>query len=287
MKYLITLMCFLLGNLPLLAQRGSYGKQPSMEVQGSPEILREVGIDQRLDAQVPLDLTFRDEQNQEIQLGSFFHDKPVILVLAYYRCPKLCNQVLNGLLDALKILKFDLGQDYQVVTVSFDQRETSELASAKKKTYVDTYGREGAEEGWHFLTGLKPSIDKLAKAVGFRYRYDDKQDLFAHASGIMILTPQGKVSRYFFGIHYAPRDLRLGLVEASANRIGSPVDQLMLMCYHYDPRTGTYVAVMNFVRLGAGLTLLALVSFVGMSWVRNRRAARLAAATVSATVPRG
>jgi protein SCO1/2 len=228
-----------------------------------------VGLDQRLGESVPLDLPFRDEAGQSVTLGRYFQGKPVVLVLAYYRCPMLCTQVLNGLVAAMRPLPFELGQDYQVVTVSFDPREGPELAAAKKASYRDSYGRPGVDEGWHFLTGDQPAIDRLARAVGFRYVYDPKQGQFAHASGVMVLTPQGRLVRYFYGINYPPRDLRLGLVEASEGRVGSPVDQLLLLCYHYDPATGTYsAAAMTFVRLGGLATVLALGIFLVRGWRR-------------------
>lgn len=273
MRYFLATLCVLLATAALLAGTGQGGSQPQFEVQGSPEALRDVGIDQRLDEQVPLDLTFRDEEGSQVRLGDFFDGKPVILVLAYYRCPKLCNQVLNGLLDAARILKFDAGKDFNIVIVSFDPREKPELAAAKKQSYVEHYGRPDGEQGWHFLTGEPASIESLTRAVGFHYSYDAKQDLYAHASGIMILTPKGKLARYLFGIHYAPRDLRLSLVEASANRIGSPVDQILLLCYHYDAQSGKYTLIMDVVRLGGILTVVGLAGFMGLSWYRNWRKA--------------
>jgi protein SCO1/2 len=239
-----------------------------------PPALRGVGFDQRLDAQVPLDLTFTDEAGRPVRLGDYFHDRPVILVLAYYRCPMLCNEVLNGLVRAMLDVTLDAGKDFDVLTVSFDPREKPELAAAKRKTYLERYGRPGAEAGWHFLTGEEESIQRLTEAVGFHYTYDERNDQFAHASGILILTPQGKISRYFFDVRYSPRDLRLGLVEASANRIGSPVDQVLLYCFHYDPSVGKYgPAVMNLVRLGGVLILLAIGLLVGTLWRQERRRA--------------
>ena len=202
--------------------------------------MQKVGFDQRLNEQVPLDLEFTDEAGQPVKLGDYFGDKPVILVLAYYRCPMLCTLVLNGLAQGMMDVPFDVGKEFQVVTVSFDPRETPELAAAKKKTYIERYGRPGAAAGWHFLTGSAASIKKLTRAVGFRYAYDARLDQFAHASGIMVLTPAGKISRYFYDVKYSGRDLRLGLVEASENKIGSPVDQILLYCFHYDPTEGSH-----------------------------------------------
>ncbi len=258
-----------------LAMLGS----PLFAQQRAKDLLRHVGIEQRLNEPVPLDLVFRDETGRDVRLGDYFGKRPVILVLAYYKCPMLCNQVLNGLLGSLQKLAFDAGSQFEVVTVSFDPRETAPLAAAKKATYVEQYGRPGAGAGWHFLTGEEAAIRRLAIAVGFRYVYDPKLDQFAHASGIMVLTPSGKLARYFYGIDYKPRDLRLGLVEASANQIGSPADRLLLLCYHYDPTTGEYsAAVMGSLRVAGLLTLLALAVFFYILW---RRAGRDHLATAS------
>jgi protein SCO1/2 len=271
MRYLVTAALLLVAAAPLFAGPGG---QPGLDVQGPPDAAREVGIDQKLDSPVPLDIDFRDEAGEAVRLGDYFRDKPVVLVLAYYRCPKLCNVVLNAMLQTFREMSFTVGKEFEVVTVSFDPRETAELAAAKKRSYVEKYGRDGAEAGWHFLTGDKPQIDALAEAVGFRYRYVEKEDLYAHASGIMVLTPQGRVSRYFYGISYSPRDLRLGLVEASQNKIGSPADKaLLLLCLHYDAKTGTYTTVMGWVRAASALTVVALLGFLAWGWRRNRRRA--------------
>ena len=228
-----------------------------------PEILKEIGIDQRLDAQLPLSLAFRDEAGRAVTLGDFFGKRPVILALVYYNCPMLCTQVLNGLVGSLNVMSLDAGTDFDVVAVSFDARETPDLAAEKKKTYCERYGRPGAAAGWHFLTGDQESIDALTQAVGFGYSYDSARDQFAHASGLVVLTLTGKVSRYLYGIKFAPRDVRLGLVEASDNKIGSPVDQVLLFCFHYDPAEGKYGAkVMTFVRAGGVLTLVSLIAMV-------------------------
>jgi protein SCO1/2 len=238
-----------------------------------------VGFDQRLNAQVPLDLEFRDEGGQAVELADYFGRKPVILVLAYYRCPMLCTMVLNGLVRALLDVTFDVGKEFNIVTVSFDPRETPALAAAKKKTYVERYGRPGAAKGWHFLTGEQDSIKRLTDAVGFRYTYDARHDQFAHASGIMVLTPRGRIARYFYDVNYSPRDLRLGLVEAAENKIGSPADQILLFCFHYDPAEGRYgPVIVNFVRLSGGLTVLALGTFLTVLWRGERRKARQSAA---------
>ncbi len=270
MRCLLSAALLLCAAAPLFA--GPAG-QPGIDVQGPPDVARQVGIDQNLDAQVPFEATFRDEAGETVRLGDCFQGRPVVLVLAYYRCPKLCNVVLNAMLTTFREMSFTIGKEFDVVTVSFDPRETPELAAAKKRSYVQQYGRDGGERGWHFLTGEKSQIDALAEAVGFRYRYLEKEDLYAHASGIMVLTPQGRVSRYFYGAHYSPRDLRLGLVEASQDKIGSPADQILLLCLHYDVKTGTYTSVMGWVRAASALTVLGLLTFLGWGWRRNRRRA--------------
>ena len=226
-----------------------------------PQALRDIGIDQKLSEQVPLDLVFRDEQGRLVRLGDYFSRKPVVLSLVYFQCPMLCNQVLNGLASSLGVLSFDVGRQFDVVTVSFDPRDTPSLAAAKKAGYLERYKRPGAAAGWHFLTGEENSIRALTRAVGFRYTFNPTTGQFAHASGIVVLTPRGRTARYFYGIEYAPKDLRLGLIEAAEERIGSPVDQILLFCYHYDPSTGKYSAiVLNFVKLGAALMLIALAT---------------------------
>jgi protein SCO1/2 len=261
--------------LPAICLVAVLGALPARAQSELPPQLQGVRIDQKLGNQVPLDLVFRDEHGRRVRLGEYFGTRPVILVLAYYRCPMLCTQVLNGLVHSLWEVGLDMGDDFEVVTVSFDPRETPKLAAAKKMAYLDRYRKPGAAEGWHFLTGEQPAIQRLTEVVGFRYRYDAVKDQFAHASGIMVLTPRGKIARYFYGIDYSARDLRLGLVEASDNKIGSLADQFLLACFHYDPTTGKYgVAVMTFVRLGGVLTVLALGTFIVVQWRRERRRAR-------------
>jgi protein SCO1/2 len=241
----------------------------------TPEVLKRAGFDQKLNAQVPLDLTFRDEAGAPVKLSELIHDKPVILNLVYLRCPMLCTEVLNGLLGAIKNVKFNVGDEYEVLTVSFDSRETPELAAAKKKHYLAQYGRAGAEKGWRFLTGEEAPIKALADAVGFRYVYDEKTDQFAHASGLVMLTPEGKVSHYFFGVFFSPAELRMAMVEASQHKIGSPVDAIMLFCFHYDPVAGKYTAaIMNMIRAGGVLTLAALGLFVAGIWRGRSKALR-------------
>ena len=229
----------------------------------SNEVLKKVDIEQRLGNQIPLDLKFRDESGREVRLAEYFaKGKPVALTLVYYECPMLCNQVLNGAVGAFQGLSFTAGKEFEVVTVSFDSRERPELAAKKKETYLRRYKREGAEEGWHFLTGDKASIDALAESVGFRYVWDEPSQQFAHASAVMVATPQGRLSHYFYGIDYAPRDLRLALVEASEGKIGSPVDSLLLFCYHYDPAAGRFAPVMGVLRVAGVLTVAGLVAFI-------------------------
>src|SRR5580698_9512307 len=232
---------------------------PMHSVGVRPELLKQVGIDQKLNQSIPLDLTFRDENGANVQLRQFFGQKPVILTLVYYNCPMLCTQVLNGVESSLKELSTDIGNQYDVVTISIDPTESHVLAKTKKEMYVGMYGRPGAAQGWHFLTGDEPQIKQLAEAVGFRYAYDPDTKQFAHASAIMLLTPEGKISRYFYGIQYPSRDLRLGLVEASEGKIGTPVDQVLLFCYHYDPSTGKYGLLISRLIQAAGVvTVLAI-----------------------------
>jgi len=229
----------------------------------TPPQLRGVGIDQRLNNQVPLDLKFRDETGQTVTLGSYFGKKPVILSLVYYSCPMLCTMAENGLLNALRDVKFNLGEQYEVVTVSIDPTETPAMAMGKKAVYVGLYGRPAAKQGWHFLVGDEPSIRALAQAVGFHYNYIPETKQFAHATGIIVLTPQGKVSRYFYGILYPARDIRLALVEASSEKIGNPVDAVLLYCCEYDPAAGKYSMVVSHVLKIAGvITLLSMGTLI-------------------------
>ena len=245
-----------------------------------PQILNNIEIEQKLNAQAPLDLPFRDEQGRAVKLGDYFGKRPVVLALVYYDCPMLCTEVLNGMVSAFGVLKFDIGKDYEVVTVSFDPREKPELAVAKKATYVRRYGRPGAEQGWHFLTGEADSINALTKAVGFHYQWDARTQQFAHSTALMGLTPQGKIAQYFYGVEYSPKDLRLGMVEASKGQIGSPVDQILLYCYHYDPRTGRYGAIITRVlQIAGAITVLVLggliITMLKLEPKHNAKAARV------------
>jgi protein SCO1 len=247
----------------------------SAQPQGK-KLFEGVGLDQRLDGRVPLELAFRDEAGNQVHLGDYFHDKPVILVLVQYRCPMLCIEVLNGFLKSSQAVKFQMGHDYEVVTVSIDPRETPQMAAEKKRRYAGRYRREGAEQGWHFLTGEQPNIDALAKAIGYRYRYDAASDQYAHPSGIVVATPTGRLSRYFYGIEYHPSDLRLGLVESSENRIGSPVDQVLLLCFHYDPATGKYgLVIAGVLRLTALATVVALGGYLSLAFYREFRQSKV------------
>jgi protein SCO1/2 len=232
---------------------------PTQDIGVRPELLKEVGIDQKLNESIPLDLTFRDETGQNVKLAQFFGAKPVILSLVYYNCPMLCTQVLNGLERSLKDVPMDIGKQFNVVTVSIDSTERPVLASTKRALYAGLYGRPGAIDGWHFLTGDEPQIKQLANAVGFRYAYDSQTKQFAHASAIMMLTAQGKISRYLYGIQYSSRDLRLGLVDASEGKIGTPVDQILLFCYHYDPATGKYSLLISRIIKVAGIFTILVI----------------------------
>jgi protein SCO1/2 len=232
-----------------------------------PPRLENVGIEQRLDAQVPPDLTFRDDAGKVVKLGDYFGDKPMILNLVYYNCTMLCGEALAGLSSAMRLVKFDVGNEFDVITVSFDPRETPDMAAAKKLDYVKRYGRANAAAGWHFLTGQAESINTLTKAVGFQYQYDVKTNQYAHATAIMVLTPQGRISRYFYGVDFPPKDLRMGLVEASQGKIGNAVDAVLLYCYHYNPETGKYGAMVgNILRLAAAATILMLGTFLFILW---------------------
>ena len=250
----------------------SFGR-PTKPAGERPEPLKDVGFDQRLDARVPLDLLFRDETGQPRPLKDFFVDgRPVVLALVYFDCPMLCTQVQRGFLGALKALSFDAGREFQALSISFDPRETPPLAQSRKTAMMEDYRRPTASEGWRFLTGDQAAIEQLTRAVGFKYAWDPPMAQFAHPSGLIVLTPDGRVSRYFFGIEYSPRDLRLGLVEASEGRIGSVVDHAMLFCYQYDPATGKYGAIaMNLVRLAGVATVLGLGGFILLARRRERR----------------
>lgn len=236
-----------------------------------PTIFDKVGIDQDLGAQLPLEAKFKDESGRDVKLSDYFgHKRPVILALVYFDCTMLCNQVLNGTASALNVLKFSAGKEFDVVALSFDPRDTPEVAAEKKQTYLARYKRPGAEQGWHFLTGKQDAIDAVTKSVGFHYTWDERSKQFAHSSALILLTPEGKVAQYYYGIEYSPKDMRLGMIEASQEKIGNPMDQLILYCYHYDPMTGKYGAIaMNLMRLGGVLTVVLLGTFMVFSFRRE------------------
>jgi protein SCO1/2 len=243
-----------------------------------PGILSKIAIDQRIGEKIPLDLTFTDESARTVTLGDYFGKRPVILALVYYECPMLCTQVLNGLVTALGVMHFEPGREFDVVAVSFNPKEGPGLAAQKKDAYLKRYGRTHTAEGWHFLTGTSDSIARLTRAVGFKYEYDEQIKQYAHGAGIELLTPEGVLSRYFYGIEFSARDIRFGLIEASAERIGTRIDDVLLFCYHYDPATGKYgAAVLEMVRLGGVATVLAFLAFLTVSLRRERASAHTAA----------
>ena len=240
-----------------------YKQEPGLVSTALPAALREIGFDQNIDQRVPLDTAFRDEAGAAVRLGDYFGQRPVVLVFAYYDCPMLCTLVLNGLSSALGVTNLEPGKDFEIVTVSFNPRDTPATAAAKKAAYLERYQRAGAAAGWHFLTGERPEIDRLAGAAGFRYAWDEPTKQYAHPSGVIVLTPEGRLSKYLFGIEYGPRDLRFAIVEASNGKVGTAVDALLLYCYHYDPMTGRYgLAIMRAIRIAGGATVLAHGAFI-------------------------
>ncbi len=241
----------------------------------SKEQVERIGIDQHLDEQLPLDLVFTDELGRQVKLEQYFGSKPVVLSLVYYECPMLCTQVLNGLVRTLRMISFTMARDYEVVTVSFDPRETPALAAAKKAEYAKSFAKPGADVGWHFLTGTQDQIEQLAQAVGFRYELDERTDQYIHAAGIVVLTPTGRLARYFYGVEFSPKDVRLGLIEASNEQIGSPVDEFLLLCFEYDPASGKYsLAVLKTLRVAGGLTVFAIGLYVVVTLWREQRKRR-------------
>ena len=249
-----------------------YKPEPGAVASSIPTPLREIGFDQHLDQRLPLDAAFTDERGQTVPLGQYFGSKPVVLAFVYYSCPMLCTQVLNGMTSTLGVLSLDAGQDFEVVLVGFDPREGPEQAAAKKAEQLQRYKRPGAEAGWHFLTGAEDAIKKVAGAAGFRYVWDDQTRQFAHPTGIIIVTPDGRPARYLFGIEYGPRDVRFALLEASAGKIGSIADSLLLYCYHYDPMTGRYgLYIMRTLRIAGVATVLVIASFI-IVMVRREKA---------------
>ncbi len=256
----------------LLVLTGIGAVSASAQESTTPAILSKVGITQNLNAQIPPDLMFRDETGKSVRIGDFFGQKPIVLSLVYFDCPALCTEVLNGELRTMKAISLDLGKDFDAVTVSFEPKDTPALAKAKRDVYIGQYGRPGATDHWHFLTGEQQSIDALTNAVGFHYAYDSSIRQYAHAAAILVLTPDGRIDRYFYGVIYPARDVRLGLVEASEGKIGTLTDHALLYCYQYDPMTGKYgVVVMNVLRAAGGLTVLLLGIFMTMMFLRERK----------------
>jgi protein SCO1 len=259
-------------------------QEPGEPAAAKPGLLGKIGIDQRLNEQVPLDLAFVDETGRDVKLGDYFGKRPVLLAMVYYECPMLCTQVLNGVTGALKVLNFDVGKEFDVIAVSINPREGPGLAAAKKQAYVERYGRPETADGWHFLTGREENIRALANAVGFRYEYDESIKQYAHGAGVELLTPKGVIARYFYGIEFSPRDIRFGIIEASEERIGSAIDSVLLLCYHYDPTTGQYgAAVMTMVRIGAVLTMIGFAAFLFVTLRRERASGHRAATAANRT----
>ncbi len=274
----LTLLSLVFACAGAACGQASQGIVPWVErTKPRPDLLKKVALEQRLNARVPLDLVFRDEHGRPVPLGTYFGKRPVVLSLAYYECPMLCTLALNGQLRAFRSLDFSVGREFEVVVVSINPRETPALAAAKKATYLSSYRRAGAADGWHFLTGTEPSIRALADAVGYRYEYDPESKQYAHPTGLIVITPEGRIAAYQYGVEYSARDLRLALVGASDERISSPVAEVLLYCFHYDPATGKYsLAILNLVRAGAAATILALLAFILIA-SRRHRAVRLRA----------
>jgi protein SCO1/2 len=267
------IFALLLGASAASAQAVPSGTGPAAG--NMPSVLENVGFQPQLNARLPLDLAFRDEAGGDVQLREYFTQKPVLLALVYYGCPMLCNQTEQGVVGALRMLSFNPGRDYEVVFVSFDPRESPDMAAQKKESAMTHFRRPETASGWHFLTGRKESIDALTKGANFRYSFDQKSNLFAHASGILLLTPDGRISRYFYGVEYPARDIRLGLVDASAGKIGTPIDRALLFCYQYDPTSARYSAsILRIIRFGGVLTMLALAAGILIFRRRDIAAAR-------------
>ncbi len=270
----------------LVAQKSEHYKSPLYSPRtydpnvdtttGLPPVLDKVGIEQKLGDRLPMDAVLKDENGQAVKLGDLFGKRPVVLALVYYDCPMLCNQVLNGLTGSLKGMSFEAGKDFDVIALSFDARENEkpDLAKNKKASYMERYAHPGTENGWHFLTGTQEEIDKVTKAAGFSYKWDEKSNQFAHAGGIMITTADGTLARYLYGIDYAPKDLKFALIESAENKVGNPAEQLLLYCYHYDPSTGKYgLSILRIMRLGGIATVLGLGAMLFVFWRRNKRKA--------------
>lgn len=277
-QLLATAFLCLVTLTPSLAQVSRYDEKQIGTTNEKPNLLSNIGIAQRLNQQLPLDLTFTDDSGKQVQLASYFGKKPAILALVYYQCPMLCSEELNGLTSALQMVDHVPGRDFNIIVVSIDPTEGTDLAAAKKRTYLKRYGKPNTADGWHFMTGTQPNIDALTNAVGFKYVKipgpDGKLTQFAHASSIQIVTPQGKLAQYYMGVEYSPKDIRLGLVEASGNHIGSPVDNILTYCYHYDPQTNKHsLIVARVLQLGGAMTLVMLGGFMWVMFRRDYRAA--------------
>ncbi|HVW06968.1 MAG TPA: SCO family protein [Bryobacteraceae bacterium] len=266
---------YLLAGALLLAQAAAASPEApaglDMSGSGRPDILKGVTIEQRLNSQLPLDAVFRDESGETVQLSKYFRNRPVVLALVYYECPMLCTQILNGVVRTAKSMTLMPGKDYDVVVISFDPNETPAMAAAKKATYMKEFGHPETAGGWHFLTGATPSIDRVTDAVGFRYKWDPSLKMYAHASAVYVLTPEGRLSKYFYGINYSATDMRFGLVEASHDKIGTAVDQLLLFCCQFDPHSGKYtLAIVGVLRLAGAATLLLLGGYVVIMLRRDK-----------------
>jgi protein SCO1/2 len=261
-------------NSPLYAPK-TYDPNQTGVSSGLPPVLKSVGIEQKLNEQLPLSAEFKDENGNVVKLGDYFSkEKPVILALVYYECPMLCNEVLNGLTGSLKGISFDAGREFEVVAISFDVRENDkpDLAKNKKASYLNRYARPGAENGWHFLTGTQSEIDRVTQAVGFNYEFDEATNQFAHAGGVMIITPEGKISRYLYGIDYAPKDLKFALMDSAEGKIGNPAEQLYLYCFHYNPATGKYgLEILSVLRLMAIATIVGIGGMLFVFWRSNKK----------------
>ncbi len=261
-------------NSPLYSPK-TYDPNQAGVSSGLPAVLKSVGIEQKLNEQLPLAAEFKDENGNAVKLGDYFgKEKPVILALVYYECPMLCNEVLNGLTGSLKGNSFDAGKEFDVVAISFDARENDkpELAKNKKASYLNRYARAGAENGWHFLTGTQSEIDKVTQAVGFNYQFDEATNQFAHAGGVMVITPEGKISRYLYGIDYAPKDLKFALMDSAEGKIGNPAEQLYLYCFHYNPATGKYgLEILSVLRLMAIATIVGIGAMLFVFWRSNKK----------------
>src|SRR6478672_11271929 len=259
-------------NSPLYSPR--YYDPAESAPNGMPDALQKVGFDQKLGDQLPLDAEVKDESGKVQKLGEFFKSgRPVIVAFVYYECPMLCNEVLNGLTGSLKGINLNAGKDFDVVAISFDPRDNDkpDLAKNKKLSYLEHYGRPGTDSGWHFLTGSQESIKAVTDAAGFKYEWDDKTQQFAHAAAVMVVTPEGKMSRYFYGIDYAPKDLKFGIMDSAQAKVGNPAEQLLLYCYHYDPASGKYgLAILRVMRLAGVATLLGMGAMAFVFWRKNK-----------------